>query len=222
MSAHFTSRATTKARPAPRKFAWPFAGVDTDRLIFPTAANHFCWRSGPREVALEELFMGVCRYRALISATLPQLWDFVSRVENLHVWGPAIEPVKSTDRPMQAGDRVTFWRRDFFRRNTQDLMAEEVIPQRLLRFRDLSPSGQKANIQATLSVEASGSPEATWIEEQISYSFGNNRVAQGLDRWIINPMMQLAVSNKTAKVFRRLEALFKDGTHSSQGEPRLN
>jgi hypothetical protein len=123
---------------------------------------------------------------------------------------------------MQAGDRVTFWRRDFFRRNSQDLIVEEVIPERLVRFRDLAPSSQKANVQATRRVEASGSPDATWIEEQISCSFGNNRIAQGLDRWIINPLMQLAVSSKTSKVSCRLETLFNEGKHFSGVEPRLD
>ena len=55
----------------------------------------------------------------VISAPLPQLWDFLARAENLHVWGPATEPVKGFDRPMRAGDRATFWRQDFFRRYTQ-------------------------------------------------------------------------------------------------------
>jgi hypothetical protein len=160
--------------------------------------------------------MGICRHRALISAPLPQLWDFVARVENLHVWGPAIEPVKGFDRPMRAGDRVTFSRRDFFRRYTQELVVEEVIPQRLLCFRDLSGSGQKADVRATLSVEESSNPESTWIEEEISYSFGNSRAVQWFDRCLLNPLMQLAVTSKSRKVFRRLEALFNNSEKMSK------
>jgi ligand-binding SRPBCC domain-containing protein len=164
----------------------------------------------------EKLVMGVCCHRALISAPLPQVWDFVARVENLHVWGPAIEPVKGLGRPMQTGDRVTFWRRDFFRRNTQDLIVEEVIPQRLLRFRDLSKSGQKGDVQATLSVEAAGNPESTWIQEEISYSLGKSRAVQWLDRWMLNPLAQLAVSKKSNKVFRRLEAILSQSEQKSE------
>jgi ligand-binding SRPBCC domain-containing protein len=153
--------------------------------------------------------MGISRYRTLISAPLPRVWDFVARAENLHVWGPAIEPVKGFGRPMQVGDRVTFWRRDFLRRTIQDLLVEEVIPERLLRFRDLSKGGQKTNVQATLSVEESSDRESTWLQEEISYTLGKSRVVQGLDRWLLNPLMQMAVSSKTAKVFRRLDTLLK-------------
>ena len=160
--------------------------------------------------------MGVCRHRALISAPLPQVWDLIARVENLHVWGPAIEPVPGIDRPMQAGDRVTFWRRDFFRRYTQELVVEEVIPQRCLRFRDLSKSGQKADVRAKLSVADSGHPESTWIEEEISYSVGKNRVILWFDRYLLNPLMQLAVASKSRKVFRRLEELFKNAEKKSE------
>jgi uncharacterized protein YndB with AHSA1/START domain len=160
--------------------------------------------------------MGCCRYRELISAPLPRVWDFIARAENLHVWGPAIEPVTGFDRPLQAGDRVTFWRRDFFRRHTQDLLVEEVIPQRLVRFRDLAKGGQKTETQAVLSVEASGDPESTWIQEEIIYSVGQNRAVQWLDRWMLGPLMQLAVSRKSRKVFRRLETLLSQSETKSQ------
>ena len=55
--------------------------------------------------------MGVSRVRALIRAPLPQVWEFLIKPENLHVWGPATRPVTGFDRPFQAGDRVTFYRR---------------------------------------------------------------------------------------------------------------
>ena len=91
-----------------------------------------------------------------------------------------------------------------------------MIPHRLLRFRDLSAAGQKADVRALLTVEESSNRESTWIEEEISYSFGNSRVAQWLDRRIVNPVLQLAVSSKTSKVFRRLDALFNKSENESE------
>ncbi|HET6323490.1 MAG TPA: SRPBCC family protein [Planctomycetaceae bacterium] len=163
--------------------------------------------------------MGICSFKALISAPLPEVWDFVSRPENLHVWGPALEPVKGIDRPFQSGDRLTFWRRDFGRRYEQKLLVEEVIPQRLLRFRVLSASGQKQmDAFATLSVAASDSPESTWVQEEISYSFGKSAIVLWLDRWLANPLMQFAVSRKSKKVLGRLEALFAKNARKERAD----
>jgi hypothetical protein len=61
--------------------------------------------------------MGICRTKALISAPLLRVWDFIIDPRNLHRW--ATEPVTDTDRPLQAGDRLTFKRTDFFRRCTR-------------------------------------------------------------------------------------------------------
>jgi ligand-binding SRPBCC domain-containing protein len=152
--------------------------------------------------------MGVCRVKALISAPLPRLWDFLIRPENMHLWGPLTQPVTDIGRPLQAGDRVTQWRKDFFRHYSQVLLVEEVIPYRLLRFRDLSPGGVKLDARATISVEESEDREATWIEEAISYSLGNSRAVQWLDCWLVNPVMQVVAGHKTNKAFRRLEAIF--------------
>lgn len=152
--------------------------------------------------------MGICRFKGLISAPLPELWDFVIRPENMHLWGPLSEPVKGIARPMQTGDRLMQTRRDFFRTYEQELLVEEVIPQRLLRFRDLSASGQKLEARAAITIEESDDPKSTWIEEEICYSLGNSGVIQWLDRWLVNPLMQCAVSRKTRKAFRRLEAVF--------------
>jgi hypothetical protein len=154
--------------------------------------------------------MGVCRVRALIPAPLPELWDFLIRPENMHRWGPLSEAVKGIDRPMQTGDRLTQSRQDFFRRYDQDLLVEEVIPQRLLRFRDLSPAGQKLDARATITVQDSGDSRSTWIEEEISYSLGNRRLMHSLDRWLMGPLMRVAVSRKTRKAFRRLDAIFNE------------
>ena len=65
--------------------------------------------------------MGVCRVRALIPAPLPQVWEFLIKPENMHLWGPPTRPVTGFDRPFEAGDRVTFYRRDFFRNYSQML-----------------------------------------------------------------------------------------------------
>jgi ligand-binding SRPBCC domain-containing protein len=152
--------------------------------------------------------MGVCRVKALISAPLPHLWDFLIRPQNMHMWSPFIQQVTGIDRPLQAGDRVTQWRKDFFRHYCQVLLVEEVISYRSLRFRDLSPGGLKMDARATISVEEARDLEATWIEEVISYSLGSSRAVQWLDCWLVNPVMQLVIGHKTNKAFRRLEALF--------------
>jgi ligand-binding SRPBCC domain-containing protein len=152
--------------------------------------------------------MGICRVKALISAPLPQLWDFLIRPENMHLWGPLTQPITGFDRPLQAGDRVTQSRNDFFRHYSQVLLVEEVIPYRSLRFRDLSPGGLKIDARATIRVEAAEDQDATWIEEAISYSLGSSWAVQWLDRWLINPVMQLVAAHKTNKAFRRLQTLF--------------
>ncbi len=149
--------------------------------------------------------MGVCRFRALIQAPLPQVWEFVIKAENLHVWGPATRPVTGFDRPLQAGDRVTFSRRDFFRNYSQKLLVEKVVPYHSLHMRDLSPGGARV----TLSVEEARDREATWVEEAIFYSLGSGRLLQWLDRWLINPIFNLIVAYKSNKVFHRLQALLE-------------
>jgi hypothetical protein len=151
--------------------------------------------------------MGVCRVKALITAPLPHLWDFLIRPENMHLWGPLTQPVTGINRPLQAGDRVTQWRKDFFRHYCQVLLVEEVIPYRSLRFRDLSPAGLKIDARATISVEEARDREATWIEEAISYSLGSSRTVRWLDCWMVHPVIQLVAGHKTNKAFRRLQAL---------------
>jgi len=151
--------------------------------------------------------MGVSRVRALIRTPLPQVWEFLIKPENLHVWGPATRPVTGFDRPFQAGDCVTFYRRDFFRNYSQVLLVEKVVPYHSLHLRDLSPGAARINVTATLSVEEAKDREATWVEEAIFYSLGSGRVLQWLDRWLINPILQLAASYRTNKVFRRLESI---------------
>ena len=107
------------------------------------------------------------------------------------------------------------------------LLVEKIVPYRSLQVRDLSPSATRINATATISVEEAKDREATWIEEAIFYSLDSGRVVQWLDRWLINPILQLAASYRTNKVFRRLQALLekpqadsilgseKAGTHRS-------
>lgn len=149
--------------------------------------------------------MGVSRVRARIRAPLPQVWEFVIKAENLHVWGPATRPVTGFDRLFQTGDRVTFYRRDFFRNYSQVLLVEKVVPYYSLHLRDLS----KGAARITLSVEEAKDRESTRVEEAIFYSLGSGRVLQWLDRWLINPILHLVAAYKTDKVFRRLQALLE-------------
>ncbi len=154
--------------------------------------------------------MGVCRVRALIPAALSQVWDFLIRPENMHLWGPLTQPVTGIERPLQAGDRVTQWRKDFFRHYSQILLIEEVVPSRSMHMRDLSKTGTRLGATATISVEEAEDRETTWIEEAIFYSLGSNRVVQRLDRWLINPLMQFIAGYKTGKAFRQLQAIFAE------------
>ena len=149
--------------------------------------------------------MGVIRVRARIRAPLPQVWEFLIKPENMHLWGPPTRPVTGFDRPFQAGDRVTFYRRDFFRNYNQALLVEKIVPYHSLHFRDLSPGAATA----ILSVEEARDREATWIEEAIFYSLGDGWILQWLDRLLINPILHLVAAYKTDKAFRRLQALLE-------------
>lgn len=150
--------------------------------------------------------MGVFRVRALLRAPLPQVWEFLIKPENMHVWEPLTRPVTGFDRPFQTGDRVTLYRRDFIRNQSQVLLVEKIVPYHSLHWRDLSPGAARMNLTATLSVEEAKDREAIWIEEAIFYSLGSGRVLQWLDRWLFNPILQVVVSYKTSKAFRRLQA----------------
>ncbi len=153
--------------------------------------------------------MGVCRVRALIRAPLPYVWEFLIKPEHMHLWGPLTRPVTGIDRPLQAGDRVTQYRKDFFRHYSQLLLVEKVVPFRSLHVRDLSPGAVRINATASISVEEATDREATWIEEAIFYSLGKSRVMQWLDRSLVNPVLQLVAGYKTNKAFRRLRAILE-------------
>jgi uncharacterized protein YndB with AHSA1/START domain len=151
--------------------------------------------------------MGVCRVKALLTAPLPRVWEFIIDPRNMHQWGPLTEPVTGIDRPLQAGDRLTQWRSDFFHRYSQELLVEEVVPYRSLHLRDLSPGGRRMHGKATINVEEAADPGATWIEEVISYSLGDGRVVQWADRWLVSPLLGVVIRRKTNKAFRRLANL---------------
>src|SRR3989442_10406618 len=147
------------------------------------------------------LHMGVCRVRALIRAPLPQVWEFLIKPENMHVWGPPTRPVTGFDRPLQAGDRVTLYRRDFFRNHSQVLLVEKVVPYHSLHLRDLSPSATRNNVTAIISVEEAKDREATWMEEAIFYSLGSGRELQWLEVVLLHARRHLAAAHRTDKNF---------------------
>jgi hypothetical protein len=125
----------------------------------------------------------------------------------MHLWGPLTQPVTGIDRPLQAGDCVTHYRRDFFRRYSQVLLVEKIVLSRSLHVRDLSPGVARINAAAIISVEEAKDQQATWIEEAILYSLGSTWMVQWLDRSLINPLLQLVAGYKTNKAFRRLQAI---------------
>ena len=154
--------------------------------------------------------MGVCRKRALIQAPLPQVWEFLIKPENMHLWGPPTRPVTGFDRPFEARDRVIIDRKDFFWHHSQVLLVERVVLYHSLHWRDLSPGAARMNLTATLSVAKARDREATWIEEAIFYSLGSGKVLQWLDRWLINPIFNLLVAYEfNKKVFRRLQIIME-------------
>src|SRR6266852_4396505 len=149
--------------------------------------------------------MSVSRVSARIRDTLPQVWEFLIKPENMHLWEPLTRPVTGFDRPFQAGDRVTLYRRDFFRNYSQVLLVEKVVPYHSLHLRDLSPGAATA----ILSVEEARDREATWIEEAIFYSLGSGWILQWLDCLLINPILHLVAAYKTDRAFRRLQAILE-------------
>jgi ligand-binding SRPBCC domain-containing protein len=151
--------------------------------------------------------MGVGRVRAQLPAPLPLVWEFIIDPRNLHHWGPFTKPVTGVDRPLQPGDRMTTWRKDFFRRHSQELLIEEVVPYRSFRMRVLSPGGRRMDVTATITVWEAEGPGATWIEEAIAYSLGEGRAARWVDRWLVNPLLQVMMRWKTSRAFRRLGRL---------------
>jgi uncharacterized protein YndB with AHSA1/START domain len=148
-----------------------------------------------------------CQSRqGVYTAPVPQVWEVLSKPENMRLWGPFTRPVTGFDRPFAAGDRVTRDRNDFFWHCSQVLLVEKVVPYHSLHLRDLSPGTSRLKVTAIVSVEEAAYREATWIEEAIFYSLGTSRVIQWLDRSLVNPVLQLVAGYGTHKAFRRLWA----------------
>src|SRR5580700_1678898 len=141
--------------------------------------------------------MGILRYRALLSAPLPRVWEFIIDPRNMHHWLPLTEPVTGFDRPLQPGDRLTLWRRDFIRRHSEESLVEEVVPYRFFRLRPLWPAARRMDVTATLSVAEAADPGTTWIEEAISYSLGTGPVLRRVDRWLVKPVFGVLMRRKS-------------------------
>ena len=94
--------------------------------------------------------------------------------------------------------------RSFFRRHSEELLVEEVVPYRACRVRALWPAGRRMDVTATLSVEEAADPAATRIEEAISYSFGAGPVARRADQWVVTPLFQVLMWWMGNRAFRRL------------------
>jgi hypothetical protein len=122
----------------------------------------------------------------------------------MHHWVALTEPVTGFDRPLQSGDRLTLWRRDFIRRHGEELLVEEVVPYRSFRVRALWPRARRMDLTATLGVQETADPGTTWIEEKISFSLGNGPVMRWVDRWLVNPMFEMLMGLKSRKAMRRL------------------
>jgi hypothetical protein len=135
------------------------------------------------------------------------MWEFIIDPRNMHHWLPLTEPVTGFDRPLQPGDRLTLWRRDFFRRHAEELLVEEVVPYRSFRVSALWPRARRMHVTATLSVGEAADLGATWIEEAISYSLGAGPVARRADRWLVTPLFQVMLWWKSNQAFRRLGKL---------------
>ena len=149
--------------------------------------------------------MGICRARALLLAPLPRVWEFIIDPRNMHLWLTGVnEPVTGPDRLLQPGDRVTSWRRDFVRRHSEELLVEEVVPNRSIRVRAVWPQARRMDVTATLSVEEAADPGATWIKEVVSFSLGAGPVARRADRWLVTPLFQVGMWWKAMWAFRSL------------------
>ena len=148
--------------------------------------------------------MGVFRVRGLLPAELTRAWRVIIDPRNMHHWLPLTDPVTDFDRPLQVGDRLILWRRDFIRRHSEESLVEEVVPYGSFRIRPQWPRARKMDVTATLSVEQGADPGTTWIAETIPYSLGNGPVMQWLDRWMVNPVFGLLMRRASGKALRRL------------------
>jgi hypothetical protein len=150
------------------------------------------------------MHMGIYRGKALIPAPIPRVWDFIIDPRNQPLWVPYIESVAGVDRPLLAGDRLTQWRRNFFRRKRQELLVEEVIPYRSFRLGILSAKGRPMDARATVTVEQAADPGATWVEEAITLSLGKGPLARWGQRWLLDPLFRVLVRHHSGQALRCL------------------
>lgn len=148
--------------------------------------------------------MGIYRAKALIPTPLPRVWEFIIDPRNQPRWVPYIDSVAGVDRPLQAGDRLTQWRRNFFRRKRQELLVEEVIPYRSFRLRILSTKGRPMDATATVTVEQAADPATTWVEEAITLSLGKGPLVRWVQQWSLDPLFRLLVRHHSGRALRCL------------------
>ena len=161
--------------------------------------------------------MGIYRVKSLIPTPLPMVWEFVIDPRNQPLWVPYIKSIAGVDRPLQTGDRLTQWRRNFFRLKRQELLVEEVIPYRSFRLRILSAKGRPMDAKATLSVEQAADPGATWIEEAIAFSLGKSPLVRGVERWLLDPVFRVVMRHHGNRAFRCLAERLAQGAGAKPG-----
>src|SRR5262245_45494458 len=155
--------------------------------------------------------MGICSAKALIPTPLARVWEYIIDPRNMPRWVPYIEAVAGPERPLQAGDRLTLRRRDFFLRRSRELLVEEVIPYRSFRLRVLSAKGRPMGATATVSVGQAADPGATWVEEAIAYSLGKGLLARWAERWLLDPLFRVLVRRKSNRALRCLAGRLAQG-----------
>ena len=164
--------------------------------------------------------MGIYRAKALIPAPLPRVWEFIIDPRNQPLWVPYIESVAGVDRPLQAGDRLTQWRRNFFRRKRQELLVEEVVPYRSFRLGILSAKGRPMDATATVTVGQAADPGATWVEEAIALSLGKGALTRSAQRWLLDPLFGILVRHHSGRALRCLaERLAQGAGTEPEAEP---
>jgi len=161
--------------------------------------------------------MGIYRLKALIPAPLPRVWEYIIDPRNQPLWVPYIESVAGVDRPLQAGDRLIQWRRNFIRRKRVELLVEEVIPYRSFRARILSAKGRPLDATATVSVEQAADPAATWVEEALALSLGKGPLVRWVQRWLLDPLFRLVVRHHSGRALRCLAERLAQGAGAESG-----
>lgn len=142
------------------------------------------------------------------------MWDYIIDPRNQPLWVPYIESVAGVDRPLQTGDLLIQWRRNFFRRKRQELLVEEVIPYRSFRLRILSAEGRPMDATATVTVEQAADPGATWVEEAIALSLGKGPLARWVQRWLPDSLSQSAMATRSQELAPKRRTLSGKPPHA--------